>query len=344
MTANFFFKNLTPEVTEGENVHFEITRTGDLNESITFFVAGTSIGVSPLLSAGAPDMEWPTPDGVKTVTFQPGVTKEIVSLATYRDGVQEPTEFTGINFIPNYYYGPDLWARRYDVQGAYMLPVTILDADTAPVLPEPTPEPVVEPTPEPVVEPTPAPVPTINNTYNTYNYTYNYTDNSVNTYTVDNTNNSVNTTDNSVQNFTFSWSFPVWDEALKGTRSADQIIGTEVNDKITGSGGTDLLAGAEGDDYLIGGSGGDTLDGGVGANTYLGGSGADTYRVYMDGQADVIRGVTSNESLEVMGFDGTLSIEKIKGGWGLMAEDMMVAAVAGTSTVFKSILTDIAGL
>jgi hypothetical protein len=341
MTANFFFKNLTPQVTEGENIQLEITRTGDLTEQVTFFASSVYAGAAPALTADAVDVEWADPSGGKVITFQPGSTKEIVSLATFRDGLQENTEFSAVTFVPHYYYGPDMWARRYDIPSSPTLTTAILDADTLTVAPEP----VVEPTPVVGPEPTPAPTPSINNsynTYNTYNYTYNFTDNSVNTDNSVTT--TTTTTDNSVQNFTFSWAFPVWDEALKGTRSADQIIGTEVNDKITGSGGTDLLAGAEGDDYLIGGSGGDTLDGGVGANTYLGGSGADTYRVYMDGQADVIRGVTSNESLEVMGFDGTLSIEKIKGGWGLMAEDMMVAAVAGTSTVFKSILTDIAGL
>jgi Ca2+-binding RTX toxin-like protein len=339
MTANFFFKNLTPIVTEGENVQLEVTRTGDLTQSVSFFVHGVSSGTAPAMSAGASDMEWPWADGSKMVTFQPGSTKEIVSLATWRDGVQEPTEFAAMAITPHYYYGPDMWARRTDVTASPAIPITILDADTAVIVPET----VVEPTPAPVVEPeptpAPTPTPTINNsynTYNTYNYTYNFTDNSVNTTTT--------VTDNSVNTYTFSFMPPSWEEKFRGTGSADEITGTGVNDLISGSGGADTLIGAEGDDQLVGGGGTDLLDGGAGANYYNGGGGLDTYVVQLDGQADFIRGLNQMEDIEVQGFTGTLSVESIKGGWGLFAEDMMVAAIAGRQRVYESFLTEAAGI
>ncbi len=62
---------------------------------------------------------------------------------------------------------------------------------------------------------------------------------------------------------------------IRGTGSADTIIGGASNQKLYGKGGKDLLDGKGGNDQLRGGGGSDQLFGGAGNDRLLGGSGKD---------------------------------------------------------------------
>lgn len=72
--------------------------------------------------------------------------------------------------------------------------------------------------------------------------------------------------------------FPPFEEPIpvKGTPSADVLIGTDANEVMTGFRGDDVLFGGAGGDQLDGGIGNDRLEGGPGFDSYTGGAGRDT--------------------------------------------------------------------
>lgn len=67
---------------------------------------------------------------------------------------------------------------------------------------------------------------------------------------------------------------------IKGTSSADELIGGAEDDIIKGLGGDDTLWGADGFDQILGGSGADRIDDSVGGDVLSGGSGVDTLRMF----------------------------------------------------------------
>lgn len=83
-------------------------------------------------------------------------------------------------------------------------------------------------------------------------------------------------------------------ENVRGSNSADYIIGNELNNILygdqaaTGPGGSDTISGGDGNDTIYGGAGGDSLGGAGGQDKLFGGAGADTLSGGLD--ADTIEG------------------------------------------------------
>ena len=66
-------------------------------------------------------------------------------------------------------------------------------------------------------------------------------------------------------------------QSVRGSNSADFILGSARNDLLEGEGGNDTIEGGAGNDRLRGNNGNDTLIGGEGDDTLRGGAGVDTY-------------------------------------------------------------------
>jgi len=77
------------------------------------------------------------------------------------------------------------------------------------------------------------------------------------------------------------------------------------NDEVSSAGGADRLFGGTGDDSVRGGDGDDTLDGGSGLDALFGDQGADTL---VAGAGDSAVGGLDGDTLELTGFDGTLTL------------------------------------
>jgi Ca2+-binding RTX toxin-like protein len=78
-------------------------------------------------------------------------------------------------------------------------------------------------------------------------------------------------------------------------------------------GGSNNLFGA---DHIIGGSGNDTLGGGLGNDTITGGAGTDTFVFFHGDGADHITDMSSNDTINLIGFDHAVALAAINSATG----------------------------
>ncbi|MBE1282399.1 MAG: hypothetical protein GJ676_03715 [Rhodobacteraceae bacterium] len=86
------------------------------------------------------------------------------------------------------------------------------------------------------------------------------------------------------------------DDLIRGTLSADLMLGFDGNDELRGRQGADRLEGGAGNDNLKGGAGADTLIGGLGADILDGGGGRDLVDYsasHLGVSVDMIKGVAA---------------------------------------------------
>jgi Ca2+-binding RTX toxin-like protein len=103
------------------------------------------------------------------------------------------------------------------------------------------------------------------------------------------------------------------DDTIYGGAGNDGLTGGEGNDILYGEAGTDLLSGGIGNDILNGGDGTDFLYGGVGNDTLIGGDGKDTF-VWLAGDAatpatDTITGFIKGVGGDVLDLSSLLQGE-----------------------------------
>jgi hypothetical protein len=357
------------QVTEGENATVTVTRVGDLTKKVVVYLDSLNTwGVYPMdqqVSGGdVQNIGRPLQggDGTGILTFDPGVARASVSIATVSDGVTEGREAMTIGY--NVYEevngmlvsggsGIDNSANPWPRDGQSTIgPWTIMVQDpgyqgSTPAAPTPVTPPVQTPS---------GPIPAIpgfvisgnNNWVNTGTSYYvdnstTYIDNSVtNTYYTDNSvsyNNSFNT-DNSVTSYSLSYLLNANDYSIGKTISGSgQLTGTDANDLLTGARKADSLTGGLGNDELIGGSGKDSLYGGLGSNVFNAGSSgskSDADRLYIQREnnassADIIEAIGKSDRIYIQGATGDLNVREVNGGLGIFDNGLLQAVYTGNA-------------
>lgn len=111
----------------------------------------------------------------------------------------------------------------------------------------------------------------------------------------------------------------VGDDVLHGGDGADRVFGGAGSDRVFGDSGDDALFGGQGNDHLDGARGQDVVAGGAGSDFLRGGPGADLF-VIAPGGVDRIGDFSAEDRIELIGFDGPVSLEAFGRGSVLASE------------------------
>lgn len=112
-------------------------------------------------------------------------------------------------------------------------------------------------------------------------------------------------------------------DKLKGTSSAESILGDDGNDMILGLGGNDTISGGKGNDTISGGNGDDRLIGGAGIDSLTGGDGSDTF-VFSNLKKGDIATITDFTDVDVLEFDTTVFTKLV----GATSDNLVIGAKA----------------
>jgi Ca2+-binding RTX toxin-like protein len=126
-------------------------------------------------------------------------------------------------------------------------------------------------------------------------------------------------------------------EVIRGSLSADTLIGDDVDNIISGNFGNDQIQGAGGNDQLLGEDGNDTLNGGAGDDFMQGGAGSDVFKFSdISSGSDVIVDFSSGE------FD-QIDLSSLFAGAGLPNSDYFTLTTNGNLSVVNGNFADIYG-
>ena len=113
------------------------------------------------------------------------------------------------------------------------------------------------------------------------------------------------------------------DDAISDTVGNGWIFAMGGDDVVDGLAGDDAIYGGDGDDVLRGGEGQDLLDGGPGNDVLVGGAGIDVFVFRKgDGVTDILDFELSFDVLDIEGFNGELTYDRLTEAGRQVAEDI----------------------